>query len=97
MTEASGFNPESDVQKLREAMKGAGESGHVPTGKENVIRVEFLAIFLFCWKVGTSVLLPLLPWQLKFALLTASPFVPRQFCQIRKGTHLILICVLLKP
>lgn len=37
VTEAAGFNPEADVQKLREAMKGAGESGHISTRKENVI------------------------------------------------------------
>lgn len=51
VTEAAGFNPEADVQKLREAMKGAGESGHISTGKESIITMYFLAIFLFCWKV----------------------------------------------
>lgn len=36
VTEAAGFNPEADVQKLREAMKGAGECHHISTWKETI-------------------------------------------------------------
>lgn len=51
VTEAAGFNAEADVQKLRDAMKGAGECHRVFSRKENIITRSFLAIFLFCWKV----------------------------------------------
>lgn len=45
MTEAAGFSPEADVQKLREAMKGAGECRHISTGKENIIGLESFSHF----------------------------------------------------
>lgn len=45
MTEAAGFSPEADVQKLREAMKGAGECRHISTGKENIIGPESFCHF----------------------------------------------------
>lgn len=72
VTEAAGFNPEADVQKLRDAMKGAGECHHICTWKENLTGISFLAISILSWKVWKSVLLPVLPWQLTLALLTAS-------------------------
>lgn len=44
VTEASGFNPDDDAQKLREAMKGAGETLS-PVGSShalysNILKVE---------------------------------------------------------
>lgn len=56
MTEAAGFNPEADVQKLREAMKGAGESGHRERNHNSNVVFSHFPLLLESLKVSVAAL-----------------------------------------